>query len=112
MMTHFSGTETPEDARKYKLHVKVSDIATACVHTYVSDSIKNYRSSNRMLLRLMSLHIESERGRWKNDREPRREPPPLTDRTSSKWVMGKLTLRGGFADAVDDVSSPDIPNAL
>lgn len=80
-----------------------------------------YRSSNRMLLRLISLHIDRERGRWKN-LEPRLEllPPvsaacavdmtlSLTDITSSS---GKLTLRDGLTDVVDDVSSPDIPNAL
>lgn len=66
-----------------------------------------------MLLRLISLHIDNERGRWKNNLDPRREPPPpLTERTSSNCVTGKLTLRDGFADVVDDVSSPDIPNAL
>lgn len=59
----------------------------------------------------MSLQIDNERGRWKNEREPRREPP-LTERTSSNCVTGKLTLRDGFTDAVDDESSPDIPNAL
>lgn len=69
--------------------------------------------------------MDKERGRWKNDLEPRRDPFSLvaaafdialiisaflpTEITSSSLVVGKLTLRGvGFADAVDDVSSPDI----
>lgn len=77
-----------------------------------------------MLLRLISLQMERERGRWKNDREPRLEPLSLaaaafdialiisaflpTEITSSSVLDGKLTLRDGFTDAVDDVSSPDI----
>lgn len=71
----------------------------------------NYRSSNLMLLRLMSLQIDSDRGRWKK-REPRREPPPATEITSSNVLAGKFTFLDGRADVVDDVSSPDIPNAL
>lgn len=78
-----------------------------------------------MLLRLMSLHIDSERGRWKNEREPRLGAfasllpvvitftfRPVTDITSSNVFDGKLTLRDGFADVDDDDSSPDIPSAL
>lgn len=82
-----------------------------------------------MLLRLISLQMDNERGRWKN-REPRLDPDPLavfvmmagvdfpffiatfsspSENTSSSVVVGgKLTLRDGFADVVDDVSSPDI----
>lgn len=75
----------------------------------------------------MSLQMESERGRGKNDRDPRRDPPsppPLitvalvmvlivsaclpTEITSSSVVDWKLTLRDGLTDVVDDVSSPDI----
>lgn len=73
----------------------------------------------------MSLQIDNERGRRKNDREPRLELLPSfaaklimlalivsaclpIEITSSSVVDGKLTLRDGFADVVDDVSSPDI----
>lgn len=65
-----------------------------------------------MLLRLMSLHTDNDRGRWKK-RDPRREPPPplTTEYTSSNVLVGKLTLRDALFDADDDVSS-DILNAL
>lgn len=78
--------------------------------------------------------MDNERGRWKIERDPRLEPVPFvvvmfgtatgipafdifllfsallpsTEITSSNVVDWKLTLRDGFTDVVDDVSSPDI----
>lgn len=57
----------------------------------------------------MSLHTDSDRGRWKN-RDPRREPL-TTEYTSSNLPVGKLTFRVALVDVLDDVSS-DILNAL
>lgn len=81
-----------------------------------------YRSSSLIELRLMSLQIDNDRGRWKNfELRPLFASAtdvfvstklPLTDITSSSVFDIKLTLRDGFAEAVDDVSSPDIFNAL
>lgn len=63
-----------------------------------------------MLLRLMSLHTDIERGRWKK-REPRRDPPPAAT-SSSNVPGGKLTLRRTFAEAVDAAAdSSDMPSA-
>lgn len=58
----------------------------------------------------MSLHTDSDRGRWKK-RDPRRDPAPAAT-SSSKVPGGKFTLRSTLADASDAApDSSDIPSA-
>lgn len=73
-----------------------------------------YRSSKRILLLLMSLHADMERGLWKKERDPRLGPPapPLASGINSAASSGNFTFRGGVLteDVGDDEQvSSDIP---
>lgn len=66
-----------------------------------------------MLLRLISLQADIERGRWKNPREPRLDVLPAIETPSTDVSGGKLTfLTVRPVDGDIDVVSSDIPNTL